>query len=97
MKIKMSPHESSKRIEVINQVIIVMVAPSHAILGSNLSSSSDQQAATIQRTNLEDLALSNVHRTIDPGQKLKVLSVGNGKIPTKKVKVSVCHRETVKI
>ena len=28
---------------------------------------------------------------------LKVLSVGNGKIPTKKVKISVCHRETVKI
>ena len=31
------------------------------------------------------------------GPALKVLSVGDGKIPTKKVKVRVCHREDVKI
>ena len=30
------------------------------------------------------------------GSALKVLSVGSGKIPTKKVKVRVCHRENVK-
>ena len=31
------------------------------------------------------------------GPALKVLSVGDGKIPTKKVKVRVCPRENVKI
>ena len=30
------------------------------------------------------------------GPALKVLCVGDGKIPTKKVKVMVCHRENVK-
>ena len=30
------------------------------------------------------------------GSALKVLSVGSGKIPTKKVKVRECHRENVK-
>ena len=31
------------------------------------------------------------------GPALKVLSVGDGKNPTKKVKVRVCHRENMKI
>ena len=31
------------------------------------------------------------------GPTLKVLSVGDGKIPTKKVKVRVCHIEYMKI
>ena len=31
------------------------------------------------------------------GSALKVLGVGDGKIPTKKVKVRVCHRENVNI
>ena len=48
---------------------ITMVAPSHPVLGSSLGSSSDQQVATIQRTNLENCAAGSKIST-GPAQKL---------------------------
>ena len=45
---------------------------------------------------LAKVALKNYRVTFLTGPALKVLSVGDGKIPTKKVKVRVSHRENMK-
>ena len=57
----------------------------------------EKENITSFKTKSEGKSVKRTYRvTFLTGPALKVLSVGDGKIPTKKVKVRVSHRENMK-